>query len=325
MPKVELHVHLEGAIRPETLLDLARRNGVSLPYDTVEGLRAWYAFTDFPHFAEIYQTISRCLCTADDLERMTRDFLIGQAQQNILHTEATYTALTHWRNTGIPFAEQLAAINRARDWAAQELGVSLLLIVDIPREFATVEEGLWTADAAISGMGNGVAALGLGGYEVGFPPEMFQAAFDRAHAAGVPAVIHAGETGGPESIRGAIDALHAVRIGHGVRCVDDPTLVAELRDRQIPLEVNPSSNVCLKVVPDLASHPLPYLMAEGLYVTVNSDDPPMFDTTLTEEYRRCSEAFGWDQAQLKKLVLAAAKVSLLPDAEKKALVERCTG
>lgn len=132
MPKVELHVHLEGSIRPETLLKLAQHNNIPLPVTTVAELQAWYTFTDFPHFIEVYKTISRCICTPDDIELITRDFLQGQAEQNILYTEATYTALTQYQNMGIPFADQLAAINRARQWAEEKLGVSLGLVIDIP-------------------------------------------------------------------------------------------------------------------------------------------------------------------------------------------------
>src|SRR5574341_488530 len=161
----------------------------------------------------------------------------------------------------------------------------------------------------------------LGGPEIGHPPEKFAEAFRLAEEAGLSAVPHAGETEGPQSIRGALRALKAVRIGHGVRCLEDPALVADLRERQIPLEVCPTSNVCLKVAPDFASHPLPRLLAEGLYVTLNSDDPPLFNTTLTDEYRKATDAFRLAAADLEKLVMNAAHATLLPEDEKKALVE----
>ena len=322
MPKVELHVHLEGAIGPETLLTLAQSNHVALPARSVEEVRAWYTFTSFPHFAEVYTAISRCIRTPDDIELVTREFLIKQAAQHILHTEATYTAFAHYRNHAIAFADQLAAINRARAWAARALGVSLLLIIDIPRKMATTEEGLIVADWAISGMGNGVAALGLGGDEVGSPPEVYHDAFARARDAGLPCVLHAGETVGPASIWSALRVAHTQRIGHGVRCLEDPTLVAELRDRQIPLEVCPTSNVCLGVVPSFGEHPLPRLLAEGLYVTLNSDDPPMFNTTLTDEYTRAATTFGFSVAQMQTFVLQAARATLLPATERAALETR---
>ena len=311
MPKVELHVHMEGSIRPETLLKLARRHRVKLPADTVEGLRAWYNFTDFPHFVEVYVAISNCLRSPDDIELIAREFLSGQAAQNIRYSEVTYTAITMHIQNRIPFADQLAALNRARRWAETELGVSMGLVIDIPREVRP-DQGLLVADWAISGFGEGVVAFGLGGLEVGHPPEKFKAAFDRARAAGLPSVPHAGETVGPESIWGALNTLHADRIGHGVRCLEDPALVAELRARQIPLEICPTSNVCLKVAPSLTEHPLPQLLAEGLYVTLNSDDPPMFNTTLTGEYLAVVETFNFDLDTIEHLVLNGVRAALLP-------------
>lgn len=311
IPKVELHVHLEGSIRPETLLTLAQRHEVDLPAKTVEGLRAWYTFTDFPHFIEVYLAVSSCLRTPDDIELIAREFLAGQAAQNIRYSEVTYTPYTHYLFRKLPFREQLAALNRARAWAEAEVGVTMGLVLDIPRS-VSAEEGLLTADWAISAMGEGVVALGLGGPEVDNPPEKFKVAFDRAHAAGLPSVPHAGETVGPESIWGALRALHAVRIGHGVRCLEDPALVAELRERQIPLEVSPTSNVCLKVFPHLAGHAFPHLLQEGLYVTLNSDDPPMFNTTLTEEYLQVANTFHLGGETLEQLVLNAVRASLLP-------------
>lgn len=318
MPKVELHVHLEGSIRPETLLRLARRHQIALPADTLEGLRAWYNFTSFPHFVEVYIAISQCIRTPDDVELIAREFLAGQAAQNIRYSEVTYTALTPYRLSRIPFADQLAALNRARAWAQAELGVWMNLVIDIPREVPP-EDGLLVADWAISGFGDGVVAFGLGGSEVGNPPEKFKAAFDRARAAGLPSVPHAGETSGPESIWGALRSLHADRIGHGVRCLEDPALVAELRSRQTPLEVCPTSNVCLKVTPSLADHPLPRLLAEGLYVTLNSDDPPMFNTTLTGEYLAVANTFQFEAEAVEQLVLNGVRAALLPADTRRAM------
>ncbi|MGH9768524.1 MAG: adenosine deaminase [Blastocatellia bacterium] len=314
MPKVELHVHLEGSIQPETLLLLAERNNVALPYATVEGLRQWYKFTDFPHFVEIYLAISACIRTAEDIEFIAREFLRGQAAQRILHSEVTYTPYTHYStNKLIPFEDQIAALSRARAWAASELGISVGWVLDIARNVRPLEHGLTVADWAISGMEHGVVALGLGGIEAGNPPELFQDAFDRARAAHLPAVPHAGETTGPESIWGALRTLKARRIGHGIRCLDDPELVAFLCERQIPLEVCPSSNVCLGVAPSLSDHPLPRLLAEGLYVTINSDDPPMFNTTLTDEYLRAAQLLGCGAEAIEQLALNAVRASLLPE------------
>lgn len=319
MPKIELHVHLEGATQPATLLQLARRHGITLPADTVEGIREWYRFTDFNHFIQIYMAISECIRTADDIELLAREFLRGQAAQNIRYSEVTYTALTHWLQKGLSFDDQLTALNRARRWAEAELGVTMGLVIDIPRGYATPEQAMMVADWALSGQDDGVVAFGLGGPEVGNPPEDYIAAFEHAIAGGLPSVPHAGETEGAASIWGAIDSLHAVRIGHGVRCLEDPALVDVLRERQIPLEVSPTSNVCLGVAPTFAEHPLPCLLDEGLYVTLNSDDPPMFNTTLTDEYLKTAETFGFDEGRMMQFALDALAVSFLPDADRAAL------
>ncbi|MFQ5746514.1 MAG: adenosine deaminase [Gemmatimonadota bacterium] len=321
MPKVELHVHLEGSIRPATLLELAARNRVALPAEDEEGIRAWYSFRDFDHFIEIYLAVSRCIRTPADLELITRRFLEGQASQRVLYSEVTLTAYTHHRNSGMEFADQLAAINRARAWASAELGVEMRLTLDYPRQLdARGFESV--VDWAIEGRHDGVAAIGLGGPEVGHPPDAFAQGFARARAAGIPSAPHAGETEGPPSIWGALRSLAADRLGHGVRCLEDPGLVDELRARRIPLEVCPTSNVRLGVVPSLADHPLPRLRAEGLVVTVNSDDPPMFGTTLTREYERTASAFGWDARDLRALVRAAAAAAFLPDEERVRLGNR---
>ena len=311
MPKVELHVHLEGSIQPATLLELARRHDVRLPVDSVEALRRWYRFVDFSHFVEVYLAISECLRTPDDIELVARQFLANQASQNIRYSEITYTAYTHHLQKGLSFESQLAALNRANAWAKEEFGVSMGIVIDIPRNIDATH-GPMIADWALEGMGNGVVALGLAGPEKGFPPEKFADAFARTRAAGMPSVPHAGETDGAESIWGALRVLHADRIGHGVRCLEDPALVDELRARQTPLEVCPTSNVCLGIVESLGGHPIQTLLDEGLYVTINSDDPPMFDTSLTQEIIATTETFGFGADVLERLMLNAVRASFLP-------------
>lgn len=320
MPKVELHVHLQGATQPETLLTLAKRNQIALPIATVEDARAWYQFRDFDHFIQIYGQVCACIVTEDDLELMTRDFLKGQAGQNIVWSEVTYTPALRNQREGLTFERQLAAINRARAWAAAELNVQMGVVIDIPRH-VSAEEGEYWADWAISGLGDGVIAFGIGGPEVGNPPSKYANAFARTRAAGLPCVPHAGETVGAESIWDALETCDPVRIGHGVRCLEDVKLVEHLRQRQIPLEVSPTSNVCLGVVPSFAEHPLPQLIDAGLYVTINSDDPPMFNTTLTDEYLKVADTFGYDAGMIESLALNALRTALLP-ADEKVRMER---
>jgi adenosine deaminase len=318
MPKVELHVHLEGSVQPQTLLKLARRHHLSLPADTVESLRRWYTFRDFAHFLEIYLTIAACLRTAEDIELISREFLIGQAKQNIRYSEVTFTPHNQFRINDLEFHPQLDAVNRARAWAEKELGVRMGIIMDIPRNVSP-EEGLMIAGWAVDRYGDGLVAFGLGGPEVGNPPEKFQAAFDRVREAGLPCILHAGETAGPTSIWSAIRIADSRRIGHGVRAVEDDQLMAYLRQTQIPLEVCPTSNVCLKVFPSLVAHSLPRLMEQGLYVTINSDDPPMFNTTLTNEYLLSHQTFGWSQNRIEQLVLNAVDATLLSKPERQTM------
>jgi adenosine deaminase len=315
MPKVELHVHLEGSVRPETLLKLAKRHHIALPADDVDGLRKWYTFRDFNHFIEIYMTISSCLRTAEDIELIAREFLMGQAEQNILYSEVTFTPFNQYMNNGLGFHEQIDAVNRARIWAEKKLGVRMGIIMDIPR-IIPPEDGLTVADWMIERYDDGLIALGLGGPEVDNPPEKYRAAFERVRAAGIPCILHAGETVGPPSIWSAIRVAGTKRIGHGVRAIEDPKLVAYLCETQIPLEVCPTSNVCLKVYSSWEEHSLPQLLAQGLYVTINSDDPPMFNTTLTNEYMVGQRTFGWDVQTIRQFVLNAVKVTLLSEGEK---------
>jgi len=322
MPKVELHVHLEGSIQPQTLLILAERHNVALPARNLDELHDWYKFTGFDHFIEVYLAISSCICTADDLELIAAEFLKDRAEQNILYSEVIYTPYTHLPH--IPLDEQLSALNRARKTAEEKWGVRINLAPDISRERRPIEASHQIAEWAIKNRNNGITSLGLGGPEIGNPPELFASTFEIARKAGFPATPHAGETEGPASIWGALKTLNAVRIGHGVRCLEDPALVSYLKEKQIPLEVCPSSNVCLHVVPDLTSHPLPRLMDEGLFVTINSDDPPMFNTNLTEEYLRITDEFGFSVPQLKQFVFNAARASLLPIDEKNTLIQNLT-
>jgi adenosine deaminase len=318
MPKVELHVHLEGSVRPHTLLKLAKRHHVLLPADTLEGLRKWYTFRDFDHFIEIYLTISGCLRTAEDIELIAREFLENQAKQHIVYSEVTFTPYNQFLSNRLGFHEQLEAVNRARAWGEKDLGVRIGIIVDIPRTISPAE-GEIIADWVIEGYGAGVIALGLGGPERGNPPEKFRSAFDKVRRAGIPCILHAGETEGPKSIWSALQVADSRRIGHGVRAAEDANLLAYLREKQIPLEVCPSSNICLKVYPSMAEHSLPLLMQAGLYITINSDDPPMFNTTLTNEYLLGQKSYNWGQDTIEQLVLDAVKASLLPDEDRDTL------
>lgn len=282
MPKVELHVHVEGAQLPETIWAMAERNGVTLPAATVEEWRRFYAFRDFPHFIEVYLAASRAMVTAQDFRDMIVSLHAYQAAQNIVYTEAFLSASLFVEE--IPWPELLAQVRDALAEGRERHGVEIRLIPDIARNFPDTKRRV--LDFTLAGQRAGVfIGLGLGGLEAGFPPELFTDEFAEARASGLHVVAHAGEGAGAESVRGALDALGAERIGHGIRCLEDPSLVAELRERQVPLEVCPISNYRTGVVAETEPHPILRMLDEGLYVTVNSDDPPMFATSLTGEYR----------------------------------------
>lgn len=320
LPKMELHVHLEGSIQPETLLRLAQHNKADLPATDVASLREWFKFRDFPHFVDVYVAASKCIRTPDDLELIAEEFARGQAAQNILYTEANYTAMTIRRYAGIPWDEQIDALQRGFAKAPE---TKVNLIIDIVREFPQ-EEGETIAQWCIDGQSKGVVAIGLSGFEGQTPVSRHADAFKTAKQAGLKCSAHAGETGGAAAIREALDIALADRIGHGVRCLEDGSLVRELREKQIHLEVNPTSNVCIGVFPSLEEHPLPLLLDEGLSVSINSDDPPYFNTSLTEEWIRCAETFELSTDILYSLCLGAANQAFLPDEAKRELAQRIT-
>ena len=326
LPKVELHVHIEGSIRPETLLKLAQRHGRALPADSVEGLReGLYRFTDFEHFIRTYVLVSSCVRTAEDVELVAYEFALGQAEHNVVYTEATWTALTlknggqTIEGQGIPWDEQRDALASGFARAREETGAEVRLVLDICRDFpeAWGEENLaWTLEGHKSGL---VAAMGLSGREGVVPVARHRAVFAAAKAAGVPVTSHAGENEGPASIREVLEDSFADRIGHGVRCVEDVRLVRELAERRTPLEVCPTSNVALGVYPSLEKHSLPFLLDAGLVVTINSDDPPMFGTTITDELYRVSQTFGLDKDALYSLSMNAANAAFVSDERRQEL------
>ncbi len=321
IPKAELHVHLEGSIQPATLLTLAERNGSKeLPSYTVEGLREFFKFRDFDHFIEMYSIISRCLKTAADFELIAYEFGAEMARQNTRYAEVTFSCSFH-HHQGIPEYEYMEGLTRGRMRAQEEFGVEMNWVFDIIRSVADPElrekYADYTTSIAIENRDNGVIALGLGGGEIGYPPEWFAAHFDRAIAAGLHSTPHAGEVAGPESVWNAIKLLSAERIGHGVRSIEDPTLVAYLADHNVPLEVNPTSNICLGIYPSMEAHPFRRLYEAGVPVSVNSDDPPLFNTTLNHEVSLLAEPFSFDVNTIDEIVLNGIRHSFLPPDRKR--------
>jgi adenosine deaminase len=314
MPKAELHVHLEGAIRPATLLELARRNGVSLPAHDESELAEFYRFRDFAHFVEVYVKTTGCLQTPDDYRLVAYRFGSDCAEHNIRYAEVFFTISTNTRLTGLPWEVILEALNEGRAQAGAEFGVDWRWMLDISREQPQTQDAV--IDIALAARSMGVIALGLGGPESEYPADLFQRAFERARRADLGRVPHAGEMAGPESVWAALRLLHADRIGHGVRAVESPELIEHLRLMQIPLDVCPTSNIRLGVYPGYAEHPVRRLWDAGLMITIGSDDPPMFGTDLDNEYRVLIDEFGFDRGELERVSLNAVRCSLLPESEK---------
>ncbi len=319
VPKVELHVHLEGAIPPASLLELAARRRVDLPSDTEEGLREWFRFRDFSEFLEIYLVCSRCLRDPEDFQLLVEDFVAGQARQNILHTEAHFTISTHIANGANP-GEIADAMAEAIARAEKRHGSTLRLIPDIVRNVA-VDRADQTIEWALDNRARGVVALGISGKE-DHPTEPFREHFEAARSEGLHRVAHAGEQQGPSSIRSTLAVCSPERLGHGVRAVEDPELLTRLAGERMPLEVCPTSNVRLGVFDDFDRHPVGDLCRAGLEVTLNSDDPTFFASTLTDEYEKAVTELGLGIEGLSRVALAALRHSFLPPEEKQALERR---
>jgi len=319
MPKAELHVHLEGSIRPSTLLELARRHRVELPARDVAGLRDWFRFRDFEHFVEIYLAVSSCLRDPEDFRTLALDFLAEQARQNVVYSEVHFTIATHVA-AGADGEAVAAALWEAIEEGERRYGVRMRLVPDIVRNVPAGADA--TLEWALANRERGVVALGLSGIEAGYANEPFREHFAEAERRGLHRVAHAGEHAGPESIRSALEAVRAERIGHGVRAVEDPALVAELAEHGVPLEVCPISNLRLGVFGSIEAHSFDRLYRAGVRVSVNSDDPPLFSSTLTGEYLALAEAFGYGPGELAGLALAAVRHAFLPAGEAAELEDR---
>ena len=315
MPKAEIHVHLEGSVRPATLLALARRNGVTPPAADEAGLREFFRFRDFPHFIEVYIACCSCLRTPDDFATIVRELGEDAAAQNIRYLEIHFNPETNVRKRGLNFHAMLAGMNEGRAEAKARWGVEMRWIADGVRDSETSPYSVtqtvdWIAPLPAE---DGVVALGLGGNEVGHPPAPFAADFARARAAGLRTVAHAGETTGPMTVCDSLDLLGVERIGHGVRAAENQNLVERLARDRVPLELCPTSNLCTGVVKSLDEHPFRAFDEAGVLVTVNSDDPPLFGTTLTDEFLILARHWDYDADGLQRVALNAVDVALLPD------------
>lgn len=308
MPKAELHLHLEGTITPDTLWAIAQRNHVALPVGSLAELEALYAFEDFDKFLHLWLAMCRCLRSDADYALMVDAFVDECRRQNIRYVEAHFTPYNHER-FGFGGRRALAIVTRRIEAAEREGGPVIRLITDIPSE-SVPESGPFTVQLLEEEAHPLIVAIGLGGPEEGYPRRLVEEHFARARAAGYPVVAHAGETAGAAHVREAVEHLKARRIQHGVRAAEDPSLLALLAARDICCDVCLTSNTFLTIYRDLATHPLPKMLAAGVPVTLSTDDPPFFGTDLDREYERAHAELGLPLSTLWQLNLNGLRYGL---------------
>ncbi|MCF3179594.1 MULTISPECIES: adenosine deaminase [unclassified Streptomyces] len=314
LPKAELHVHHVGSASPRIVAELASRHPDSKVPTDPEALADYFTFTDFAHFIEVYLSVVDLVRTPDDVRTLTFEVARDMARQNIRYAELTITPYSSTRR-GIDERAFMEAIEDARKAAESELGVILRWCFDIPGE-AGLEAAEETARLAVDLRPEGLVSFGLGGPEIGVPRPQFKPYFDRARAAGLHSVPHAGETTGPETVWDSIRELGAERIGHGTSSTQDPELLAYLAEHRIALEVCPTSNIATRAVADLDEHPVKEMVQAGVLVTINSDDPPMFGTDLNNEYAVAARLLDLDERGLAQLAKNAVEASFLDPAGK---------
>ncbi|MGW7365313.1 adenosine deaminase [Streptomyces sp. NPDC054841] len=314
LPKAELHVHHVGSASPRIVSELAARHPDSKVPTDPDALADYFTFTDFAHFIEVYLSVVDLVRTPEDVRLLTFEVARDMARQNIRYAELTVTPFSSTRR-GIPEQGFMEAIEDARKAAEAELGVVLRWCFDIPGE-AGLDAAEETARLAVDLHPEGLVSFGLGGPEVGVPRPQFKPYFDRAIAAGLRSVPHAGETTGPQTIWDALGDLRAERIGHGTSAPKDPKLLAHLAEHRIPLEVCPTSNIATRAVATLDEHPMKEMVAAGVLVTINSDDPPMFGTDLNNEYAVAARLLELDERGVAALAKNAVEASFLDPAGK---------
>ncbi|MFB7936970.1 adenosine deaminase [Streptomyces sp. NPDC056049] len=319
LPKAELHVHHVGSASPRIVSELAARHPDSKVPTAPEALADYFTFTDFAHFIDVYLSVVDLVRTPEDVRLLTFEVARDMARQNIRYAELTVTPYSSTRR-GIDERAFMAAIEDARKAAEAEFGTVLRWCFDIPGE-AGLDAAEETARLAVTDgiRPDGLVSFGLGGPEIGVPRPQFKPYFDRARAAGLRSVPHAGETTGPQTVWDAVRDLGAERIGHGTSSVRDPELLAYLAEHRIALEVCPTSNIATRAVATLDEHPIRAMVDAGVLVTVNSDDPPMFGTDLNNEYAVAARLLGLDERGVAGLAKNAVEASFLDPAGKERL------
>ncbi|MGB6103483.1 MAG: adenosine deaminase [Pusillimonas sp.] len=323
LPKAELHLHIEGTLEPELLLELAQRNRVALPYASIEALRDAYQFENLQSFLDLYYAGAGVLITENDFYDMTMAYLRRAHEDGVVHAEIMFDPQTHTQR-GIPMATVFAGIARALREARASTGISSYLILSFLRHLSE-EDALATLTAALplrEQYADLWIGIGLDSAERGNPPEKFARVFARCKALGFRLAAHAGEEGPAAYVRSALDVLQVERIDHGVRSEEDPALMQRLIAGQIPLTVCPLSNLKLRVVDDMRRHGLARMLRQGVMVTVNSDDPAYFGGYIADNYIACAESLELSRAELARLARNSIAASFLPEDKKNELLKR---
>ncbi len=313
LPKAELHMHLEGSIEPELMLELAARNHIALPWASADALRAAYRFTNLQSFLDLYYAGCQVLQQEQDFYDMTLSYLRRAHADRVLRAEVLL-GLQNFTLRGIDAATVLTGVLRAFDDAARTFGISAALMIVVQRHRS--EEAAFTLLEEIMPWSRHIIAMGLGGAELGNPPSRFARFFQACRERGFRIVIHAGEEGPASYVREAIELLGTDRIDHGNACVEDPDLVRHIASRGTPLTLCPLSNLRLNVVSSLERHPLKTLMEAGVMVTINSDDPSYFGGYINDNFIACRDSLGLTRDALAEIARNSFRAAFIPDAEK---------
>lgn len=317
--KAELHLHLEGTIPPSLVRKIAERNKLDVPTD-IFGPNETFLWNDFLHFLKVYDKASYVLRNAQDYRDMTYEYLASVAKMGGIYVEMMVSP-DHAKACGVSYPEHLAGVVQGIDDARRDHGIEGRILMTCVRHFG-VESCTNVAKDTVKYMHPYIVGFGMGGDEAGFPPAQFAKAYQIAHDAGLQCTTHAGEMVGPEGVWEAITHLPVTRIGHGVRSIEDPNLMAALRDRDITLEVCPGSNIALRVYPDFAHHPLKKLRDAGVRVTLSTDDPPYFATNLAKEYEHAANHFGFSEDDLKQMTRNSIIASFVDEKTKQTLLTK---
>jgi adenosine deaminase len=321
MPKTSLHIHLEGSIPPPIILKLAKRNNVVLPFKTEPEFHALCHFSNFQQFVDLYKLITSCFKTPEDYELIAYEFGRECARQNIRYAEVTFTIDTNCKFSGLPWQTILAALNKGKARAQKEFHIIWNWIFDLTRSTSIEPENFVDLILEARASEQDVVAMGLSENILTNYPNVYKHALEKALQNNLPIIPHAGEFEGPPSIWNALNICKALRIGHGVRCIEDKKLMHTLRQQQTPLDICITSNVCLGVVPNYQQHPLRKLWNAGLFITISADDPPFFNCDLNQEYDHLIDDYHFSIDELEQVSINGLTASLLPQDCKKELIQ----